>query len=105
MAEVSSEPVVVTTEELEVAETSEDVPGTEPSLRLVVVTGMSGAGRSTAANALEDLGWYVVDNLPPTVLPEVCDAGQAERHPPARRRARRPDPVVLRAAADACSPS
>jgi UPF0042 nucleotide-binding protein len=38
----------------------------------VVVTGMSGAGRSTAANALEDLGWYVVDNLPPTVLPEVC---------------------------------
>jgi len=41
-------------------------------LRLVVVTGMSGAGRSTAANALEDLGWYVVDNLPPTVLPEVC---------------------------------
>ena len=41
-------------------------------LRLVVVTGMSGAGRSTAANTLEDLGWYVVDNLPPTVLPEVC---------------------------------
>ena len=38
----------------------------------MVVTGMSGAGRSTAANALEDLGWYVVDNLPPTVLPEVC---------------------------------
>ena len=44
----------------------------EQKLRLVVVTGMSGAGRSTAANALEDLGWYVVDNLPPTVLPEVC---------------------------------
>ena len=42
-------------------------------LRLVIVTGMSGAGRSTAANALEDLGWYVVDNLPPSVLPEVCD--------------------------------
>ena len=62
----------MTAEEPEVAETSEDVPGTEPSLRLVVVTGMSGAGRSTAANALEDLGWYVVDNLPPTVLPEVC---------------------------------
>jgi RNase adapter protein RapZ len=41
-------------------------------LRLVVVTGMSGAGRSTAANTLEDLGWYVVDNLPPSVLPEVC---------------------------------
>ncbi|CAA9409553.1 MAG: RNase adapter protein RapZ [uncultured Propionibacteriaceae bacterium] len=41
-------------------------------VRLVVVTGMSGAGRSTAANALEDLGWYVVDNLPPSVLPDVC---------------------------------
>ncbi len=43
-----------------------------PGVRLVVVTGMSGAGRSTAANALEDLGWYVVDNLPPGVLPEIC---------------------------------
>ena len=32
---------------------------------LLVVTGMSGAGRSTAADALEDHGWYVVDNLPP----------------------------------------
>ena len=42
-------------------------------LRLVIVTGMSGAGRSTAANALEDLGWYVVDNLPPSVLLEVCE--------------------------------
>lgn len=41
-------------------------------LRLVVVSGMSGAGRSTAAHTLEDLGWYVVDNLPPSVLPEVC---------------------------------
>ena len=41
-------------------------------LRLVVVSGMSGAGRSTAAHSLEDLGWYVVDNLPPSVLPEVC---------------------------------
>jgi UPF0042 nucleotide-binding protein len=44
----------------------------QPELRLVVVTGMSGAGRSTAADNLEDLGWYVVDNLPPNVLPEVC---------------------------------
>lgn len=35
---------------------------------LVVVTGMSGAGRSTAAKALEDLGWFVIDNLPPGLL-------------------------------------
>lgn len=35
---------------------------------VLILTGMSGAGRSTAANALEDLGWYVVDNLPPQML-------------------------------------
>jgi UPF0042 nucleotide-binding protein len=38
---------------------------------VVVVTGMTGAGRSTAAKELEDLGFYVVDNLPPTLLREV----------------------------------
>lgn len=36
--------------------------------QILVVTGMSGAGRSTVADALEDLGWYVVDNLPPQML-------------------------------------
>ena len=39
----------------------------------LIVTGMSGAGRSTAANALEDLGWYVVDNLPPQILRPLLD--------------------------------
>src|SRR3954468_24588936 len=38
---------------------------------LVVVTGMTGAGHSTAAKELEDLGYYVVDNLPPSLLPDV----------------------------------
>ncbi len=38
---------------------------------LVVVTGMTGAGRSTAAKELEDLGYYVVDNLPPSLLRDV----------------------------------
>src|SRR6185312_3643134 len=38
---------------------------------LVVVTGMTGAGRSTAAKELEDLGYYVVDNLPPSLLRQV----------------------------------
>ncbi|GAA4127999.1 RNase adapter RapZ [Nocardioides fonticola] len=38
---------------------------------LVVVTGMTGAGRSTAAKELEDLGFYVVDNLPPSLLRDV----------------------------------
>ncbi|MFT4218472.1 MAG: RNase adapter RapZ [Micropruina sp.] len=39
------------------------------ALRFVIVTGMSGAGRRTACHTLEDLGWYVVDNLPPQLLP------------------------------------
>ncbi|WP_263457799.1 RNase adapter RapZ [Nocardioides ochotonae] len=38
---------------------------------LVVITGMTGAGRSTAAKELEDLGYYVVDNLPPSLLRDV----------------------------------
>ncbi|MFT4218958.1 MAG: RNase adapter RapZ [Microbacterium sp.] len=40
---------------------------------VLIVTGMSGAGRSTAADALEDLGWYVVDNLPPQMLKPLLE--------------------------------
>jgi UPF0042 nucleotide-binding protein len=40
---------------------------------LLILTGMSGAGRSTVAHALEDLGWYVVDNLPPALLPHLTE--------------------------------
>jgi UPF0042 nucleotide-binding protein len=40
----------------------------QEAMELVILTGMSGAGRSTAANVLEDLGWYVVDNLPPQLM-------------------------------------
>ncbi|MEO0067330.1 MAG: hypothetical protein RJB63_455 [Actinomycetota bacterium] len=46
---------------------------TEKKHELLIVTGMSGAGRSTVGNALEDLGWYVVDNLPPQMLGPVAD--------------------------------
>ncbi|WP_299055348.1 RNase adapter RapZ [uncultured Nocardioides sp.] len=42
-----------------------------PAGELVVVTGMTGAGRSTAAKELEDLGFYVVDNMPPSLLRDV----------------------------------
>jgi len=45
----------------------------EPWPDLVIITGMSSAGRSTAANVLEDLGWYVVDNLPPQMLNPLLD--------------------------------
>lgn len=41
--------------------------------QVLIVTGMSGAGRSTVGNALEDLGWYVVDNLPPQMLRPLVD--------------------------------
>jgi UPF0042 nucleotide-binding protein len=37
-------------------------------MEVVIITGMSGAGRSTAAHVLEDSNWYVVDNLPPAML-------------------------------------
>jgi UPF0042 nucleotide-binding protein len=40
---------------------------------IVIITGMSGAGRSTAAKSLEDVGWFVVDNLPPALLPTMLD--------------------------------
>ena len=44
-----------------------------PGKELLILTGMSGAGRSTVAHALEDLGWYVVDNLPPALLPSLAE--------------------------------
>jgi RNase adapter protein RapZ len=51
--------------------------------RIVIVTGMSGAGRTTAANVLEDLGWLVVDNLPPQMLSPLADLrDQAIAHNP-----------------------
>jgi UPF0042 nucleotide-binding protein len=43
------------------------------ALDLVVITGLSGAGRSTAAKCLEDLGWFVVDNLPPSLLATMVE--------------------------------
>lgn len=51
--------------------------------RIVVVTGLSGAGKSTALKAFEDAGYYCIDNLPPKVIPEVLATasqphGQAE---------------------------
>ncbi len=47
------------------------IVGDGADAQLLVITGMSGAGRSTAAKVLEDHDWYVVDNLPPQLLPEL----------------------------------
>ncbi len=44
-------------------------------IEVAVVTGLSGAGRSTAAKCLEDLGWFVVDNLPPELIVTMVELG------------------------------
>ncbi len=53
----------------------QELDGTEPfePPELIILTGMSGAGRSTAVKALEDQGWYVVDNLPAQLLLPLVD--------------------------------
>lgn len=50
-------------------------PGERGALDTVVVTGLSGAGRSTAAKCLEDLGYFVVDNLPPELVATMVELG------------------------------
>ncbi|MDO4251797.1 MAG: RNase adapter RapZ [Rothia sp. (in: high G+C Gram-positive bacteria)] len=45
----------------------------EKKPEILVITGISGAGRSTAANTLEDEGWYVVDNIPPQMLQALAE--------------------------------
>ena len=56
-------------------------PGPEPDeesgIDVVLVTGLSGAGRGTAAKVLEDLGWYVADNLPPELIARMVELGLA----------------------------
>ena len=44
-------------------------------LEIVVVTGLSGAGKLSAGRVLEDLGWFVVDNLPPALLQPMVELG------------------------------
>lgn len=55
----------------------EDVRGS--GMEVAVVSGLSGAGRSTAAKCLEDLGWFVVDNLPPELIATMVELGAQAR--------------------------
>jgi len=51
------------------------------NVKIVIITGLSGSGKSTAIRALEDLGFFCVDNLPPILLPkfiELCKASSGE---------------------------
>ena len=56
-----------------------DAPTEQSSARpmVLIITGMSGAGRSTASDTLEDLGWYVIDNLPPALIAPVSELASA----------------------------
>ncbi|GGS33422.1 nucleotide-binding protein [Actinokineospora fastidiosa] len=62
--------------------TDPTVSATSPGgtgMSVAVVTGLSGAGRSTAAKCLEDLGWFVVDNLPPELIATMVELGSQAR--------------------------
>ena len=42
-------------------------------MQLIIITGLSGSGKSVVLRALEDTGYYCVDNLPATLLPQICE--------------------------------
>ena len=50
-------------------------------LDLTIITGLSGAGRSSAADVLEDLGYFVIDNLPPALIPKVAELARDRERP------------------------
>ncbi len=50
-------------------------------LDVTIITGMSGAGRSSAADVLEDLGFFVIDNLPPALIPKVVELARGREEP------------------------
>ncbi len=54
---------------------AETVDVSRRGIEVTVVSGLSGAGRSTAAKVLEDLGWFVVDNLPPELIATMVELG------------------------------
>ena len=58
---------------------SEEDADHKSGMEVAVVSGLSGAGRSTAAKCLEDLGWFVVDNLPPELIATMVELGAQAR--------------------------
>jgi RNase adapter protein RapZ len=55
--------------------------GARPPLDVTIITGMSGAGRSEAARVLEDLGFFVIDNLPPMLIGKVTELARGHATP------------------------
>lgn len=70
-AEVAAHPA-----DAEAPHPDDDAGATKPGgIEVAVISGLSGAGRSTAAKSLEDLGWFVVDNLPAELIATMVDLG------------------------------
>ena len=81
-------------QEREAADRAGPTGASEPAARPVketggpdftIITGLSGAGRSEAARCLEDLGYFVVDNLPPALIGKMAELAAASGSPPKRR--------------------
>ena len=51
---------------------------TTPALQFVIITGLSGAGKSQAIDSFEDAGYFCVDNLPPQLVPTLVDLFRRE---------------------------
>ena len=66
-------------EQLTPKESQNSVSAIAPQPPLVLVTGPSGAGRTTAINVLEDLDFEAIDNLPLRLVPALVNAGGADR--------------------------
>ena len=56
-----------------------DIQSTDPGMEIVLITGMSGSGKSVALHALEDAGYYCVDNLPPELLVQFVTLEQEQK--------------------------
>ncbi|MFM8343853.1 MAG: RNase adapter RapZ, partial [Betaproteobacteria bacterium] len=55
--------------------------GAQTARKLVLITGISGSGKSVVMNALEDAGYFCVDNLPPELLPAFLEVERAKGEP------------------------
>src|SRR5436853_7879643 len=56
-------------------------PNGDAPLDVTIITGVSGAGRSEAAHVLEDLGYFVIDNLPPMLIGKVAELARSTEKP------------------------
>ena len=57
------------------------MPAADHALDVTIITGMSGAGRSEAAHVLEDIGFFVIDNLPPQLIVKVAELARGQDDP------------------------